>query len=166
MQPDPTIAGTRRFRRVCTIQCVYIQVRFSLFYASLATPGSPPNPFASQCRVYFLSPKGGINAMPSALSRSCPFPNTPAALLALTCCLNNSKTSLPFHLAGTGRYAGRNVPTVCAHSPLAGLTGCVAFSFCSCCVTLPSAPWLDRYGSELWSVPPVAASGDSGCVAQ
>lgn len=53
---------------------------------------------------YLLSPSGGINAMPSALSLpSCPLPNTPAALLALTCCRSSARTTLFFHRAGTGR---------------------------------------------------------------
>lgn len=95
---------------------------------------------------YFLSPKGGMNAIPSAVSLSLPLPKTPAALRALTCARNSLNTSLSFQRAGTGRKAGLNVPTVCAHSPLAGATGCVSR-------TPASAPWVPRYGSELCMAP-------------
>src|SRR6201746_2540441 len=59
-----------------------------------------------------------------------PFPLTsavpsckPPADLEMTCRLSIAKISLSFQRAGTGRYAGLKVPTVCAHSPLLGCPG-------------------------------------------
>ena len=45
---------------------------------------------------------------------------TPPALRSITCLRSMDRISLFFHLAGTGRYAGLYLPTVCAHSPLGG----------------------------------------------
>lgn len=47
----------------------------------------------------------------------------PPADLSITCLLNLAKISLFLHRVGTGRYAGLNVPTVCAHSPVPGPAG-------------------------------------------
>ena len=54
---------------------------------------------------------GGMNAIPPL----------PAVARALTCARSCSRTSLSLQRAGTGRYAGLKVPTVCAHSPAPGL---------------------------------------------
>lgn len=93
-----------------------------------------------------------------------PIPPRPLPLLDSTCSRSIFNTSLSFHRAGTGRYAGLKVPTVCAHSPGRG-DCCVAGSTCVPCWDDAGADGED--GEEgLVEGGEEAEGGSASCVAQ